>query len=256
MSHHWYATGGCEPPEGSRFLDAVSDFCQSAVLQSDAVLSHDLRRMRDTFGTVISLLDQASSCYWGCGGGDHAAEYLVGRCCGYAMGAYALTRSAFYDESLSLARTIGEMANICYLFAAIPTKLDEWRTLSDDVRRKTYSPVKVRLSLEEAKLPVPVDQHRYGQLCEKATHPSPRIPPGMYNQARHPRAAGEFQPVGLAVCLHEIAFPLMIVGTCTSELLGVQDNHRKRVDGAASSLGAVLPELRLYANALFPGTYA
>src|SRR5258706_15202054 len=61
----------------------------------------------DGFGTVISLMDRLSSCYWGCHHGDHLKEYLVGRACTSASAAWILLLHGHYDASLGIARDIG-----------------------------------------------------------------------------------------------------------------------------------------------------
>jgi hypothetical protein len=173
------------------------------------------------------------------------------------MTGYMLARSACYDESISLARTVGEVANMVFLFANVPAKFDEWKTLADNQRRKEFAPVKVRLALENAQQPVPVNQQRYGQLCEKGTHPSPHIPPGMYNHDKRPYTGGYFQPAGLCFCLHEVAWPLQIIGICTPILFAsLGDSRFRRIIGAAETLGAALPNLRLRVNAEFPSTFS
>src|SRR5260370_41387028 len=98
-------------------------------------------RTHEHLGTLLSLLDRASSCWWGCRQGDHAAEQLVGRCCSYGLCAFRLARSGFYDESIALARTVGEITNLAVLFVTDATLLQDWRTADEKTRRDKYCPV-------------------------------------------------------------------------------------------------------------------
>lgn len=238
--------------EGADFLRAVLDFTAKCEEQSDQCLTRD---MNEQLGTLLSLLDRASSCWWGCRGDVHTAEHLIGRCCSYAMGAFALARSGFYDESIVLTRTLGEIANLCYLFAADSNALREWTDADDKRRRDKFSPVKVRLALEQTQRPVPIDQNRYRQLSEKATHVTPSIPPQMYNASGVSKAGGVFQEAGLFFCFAEIGHALSIVAHCAVPLCTLGRDPAERVNRAANALGAALPDARSRVNESFPGTY-
>jgi hypothetical protein len=241
-----------EVPEGKNFLDIIFSFAQHCEARSDQSLKSP---MCEQFGTLLSLLDRAGSCWWGCHGGDHALEHLVGRCCSYSVGAFKLARSGFYDESLSLIRTVGEMANLYYLFCVDPNALGEWKNSDDKKRKNKFSPVKVRLALEKNIQPVPIDQRRYRQLSEKAVHIHPNIPPQMYNAHRLSKAGGAYQEAGLFLCLSEIGFSFSMVGICTFILFNLPDDASDQIYQAASSLNDSVPELRARVNVTFPGTY-
>src|SRR2546421_338209 len=73
-------------------------------------------RCSKELGTVLSLLDRLSTCSWGCRGGDHVPEYLLGRAVTNLRAAVQLLRLGYYDESLSLTRNAGEVANLLALF--------------------------------------------------------------------------------------------------------------------------------------------
>jgi hypothetical protein len=171
------------------------------------------------------------------------------------MGAFKLARSGFYDESLSLIRTVGEMANLYYLFCIDPNALGEWKNADDKKRNNKYSPVKVRLALEKNNQPVPIGQERYRQLSEKAIHLHPNIPPQMYNAHRSSKAGGAYQEAGLFLCLSEIGFSFSMVGICTFIKFNLPDDATDQIYQAASNLRDSLPELRARVNATFPGTY-
>jgi hypothetical protein len=241
-------------PEGSRFLRGMLELSARCEIRSDALLMPV--QARHELGTLLSLLDRVSSCWWGCNGGDHKAEYLVGRSCNCAMGAFMLARSGFYDESLSLTRSLGEIANLAYLLSTDPEARCQWKNVDPDKTRREFSPVEVRRALEKRGKPVPIDKSRYRQLSEKATHPTPHIPPGMYNEGKLPVVAGLLQEAGLYLCLAELGYALSIVGPCAISLCGIQGDPAERVDRASANLGRALASLRDRVNVSFPGTYS
>ena len=260
MNDFQRANRDAQIPEGADFLRAVLQFTARCERSTDEYLAsestQDSIRTHEHLGTLLSLLDRASSCWWGCRGGDHTVEQLVGRCCSYGMGAFGLARSGFYDESIALARTIGEITNLAVLFATDTTVLQEWKTPDDRTRREKYSPVAVRRALEAKHFPVPVDQYRYGQLSAKAVHLIPSIPTQMYNTDCHAKTGGYFQEVGLLFCLAEIGYPFSVFGPCALRLCNLQGEHGERVHQAAEALSHSVRTLRNRVNASFPGTYS
>ncbi len=247
-------------PEGVDFLHGVIRFCSECERLTDKYLftakEQGSIQTHHYLGTVISLLDRASSCFWGCKGGDHKIEYIIGRCCNYGIGAFKLARAGFYDESVALARTIGETANLALLFVNDNLALQEWKIADEKTRKDKYSPFKVRLSLESKNIKVPVDKQRYKHLSEKAVHLVPTIPPQIYNSNQHPKASGYFQEVGLLFCLAEVAFPLSILGLCSTDLCDLQDVHREKIINASQALSQSLKSPRGLVNMAFPGTYS
>lgn len=246
--------------EGAHFLYSVLEFTAQCERASDEFLasesSEGLIKTHEHLGTLLSLLDRASSCWWGCGGGDHAAEMLVGRCCSYGMSVFKLARSGFYDESVALTRVVGEITNLAVLFTLDAALLRDWSMADEKTRRDKYSPVSVRRAIEEASFPVPVDQHRYRQLSSKAVHLAPNIPPQLYNAERHAKTGGYFQEVGLVFCLAEIGYLFSVLGPCTVGMCNLKAEQGERVLRASSLLSESLRTIRSRVNATFPGTYS
>lgn len=247
-------------PEGTDFLRGVLRFTSQCERMTDEYLAAETPKgfitTHEHLGTLLSLLDRTSSCWWGCRQGDHAAEMLVGRCCSYGLCAFKLARSGFYDESVSLARSVGEITNLAVLFITDPSALREWRTVDERTRREKYRPVAVRRALEAKSFPVPVNQSRYGQLSAKAVHLTPTIPPQMYNTERHAKIGGYFQETGLCFCLAEIGYPFSVLGLCAVELCGLSEEHGAKVCRAADALSNSLAAVRSRVNTSFPGTYS
>lgn len=247
-------------PEGTDFFRGVLRFTSRCETLTDEYLASESPQGRisthEHLGTLLSLLDRASSCWWGCRRGDHAGEMLVGRCCSYGLCVFKLARSGFYDESVSLARTVGEITNLAVLFVTDPSALQDWQSVEERTRRAKYSPGAVRRALEARSFPVPVDQSRYQQLSGKAVHLPPTIPPQMYNAERHPKTGGCFQETGLCFALAEIGYPFSVLGPCAVELCGLSGENGAKVCRAADALSKSLRALRTRVNASFPGTYS
>lgn len=109
-----------EPCEGGQYLSAVRDQeskCYTATVRAIGDFGRNLPSLEEHLGTVLSLLERAACCWWGCRQGDHAVESLVGRVYGLACGSYRLMQAGRYDESLLLIRALGEAANLLTLFA-------------------------------------------------------------------------------------------------------------------------------------------
>ena len=188
-------------------------------------------------GELLQNLDAISSCYWGCNGGDHRLEYITGKLVASARASYRLLRAGFYDDALALARTIGEAANLLFMFAQIPTEYDRWSTISDAQRRKDFSPIKVRLSLEEKGIPIPIDQHRYSDLSEIAVHLTPHSRPNSHHRDQRPASGGHFNLVNAIAALNEVSGVIAISGFSIVQLIkGLSPDHKKQVMLTARAL--------------------
>jgi len=246
-------------PDGVDFLRSLRDANAQCERQTDDYLDRERRNgsitTHEDLGTLVSLLDRAGSCFWGCHGGDHSPEHLVMRCCTYAISSFWLACSGAYDESVALARIVGEITNVATLFTLKPGTLTEWATADERTRREKYCPVNVRRSLEAEQFPAPVGRENYALLSVKGIHLTPGMPPGMYNADRQPKLY-QFQDLGLLFCLAEISFPLSILGLCTivepNPLMNLDAAPRQRIADAAKKLRRSLPELWRRVNDVFP----
>ena len=90
----------------------------------------------DGLGTLLVFVYGLATCGWGCKGGDHQIEWLLGRVLNQAFAAHRLIRSGFYDEALVLIRGIGEIANLLLLFQWEKLTLGEWKTCDRNTRLK------------------------------------------------------------------------------------------------------------------------
>ena len=83
----------------------------------------------------------------------------MGRAASNARAALLLIRAGYYDEALGVVRQIGELVNLLWLFMNSNESLLEWRNANENVRRRSFSAVRVRERLEDAKLFRPLDEN-------------------------------------------------------------------------------------------------
>jgi hypothetical protein len=132
----------------------------------------------------------------------------------------------YYDESFALTRNLGEAANLLFLFIHQPGLLAEWRAADEGRRKREFSPVRVRLKLEQLSLPIPVDETRYGGLCEVGVHISPASTPQAHNPVGVPTLGSLLQDAGLLAALNELAGATGVCGAGLVQLLDRGDRSR------------------------------
>ena len=191
-------------------------------------------------GTVLSLLYRTASCYWGCHGKEHVLEYLAGRTCTSAHSAYRLIGFGYYDEALSLSRSISEIGNLVQLFFVDGSHLCRWLDLPDDERRRAYGPVNVRRALESLGAVVPTDQDQYAWLCEVGTHVTPRTLPQSHNAESRPILGAVFQRNGWEVAVESLAWSVCTVAAPLAKLVIVDRRHAERLFEESVALAGVL----------------
>lgn len=236
---------------GKHFLQLIEqklDRCADGGRHDDAYL--------ESIGTLLCVLDFASSCGWGCRGGNHAVEALLARCVSYSLAALHLAPRGLYDETLSLVRTVGEGANLLCLFVHDPSTMSSWETLREDTAWKTFSPKQVRMRLEKLGKAIPIDRQRYGTLSYKATHPTPNVHVQMYNTDRVALVGGTYQEAGFSVCAVELAIAVLATARCAHLALKLPDEAGVRVLSAGDRLEALVQQAQARVNKHFPGTYS
>ena len=226
-------------PEGFEFLQLVWEQENDCELETDKrlpTMGMKAPACLEQMGTVLSLLDRMASCWWACRKGDHLIEYLCGRVSTSVRAALRLMRFGFYDESLTLCRGVGEIANLLYLFKQDPGAFEEWKTSTLKVRLKKFSPGKVRKELEELDTTPPINQEPYSLLCERAVHVNPGTKPQSHNILGLPMVGATFQDEGMLVCLNELAFSLSITTLFFSHLLDLEKDIKSQIINEAESL--------------------
>ena len=226
-------------PEGTAFLDLLWDRAEQCVEQTDKLLPQmgvKAPLCLSNIGTALSLLDRVSSCWWQCSNDDHALQYLVARAEGSTIASMSLLRAGYYDEALNATRRAGEIANLLFLFVNDRRQLDEWRSASETRRRSAFSPVKIRIKLQDRHCMVSIEEERYGQLSAVGTHVSPHTRPQAFNPENRAIVGGLFQEAGALVALNEVGVALAWVTVSCSRLRHLEEKERRRLLKAAVSL--------------------
>ena len=166
---------------------------------------------------LLSYLERAAACFGGCQGGDHRAEFLTGRAVSSCQAALLLMTSGYYDDALSMIRSLGEI---------------------EKTRRRDFSAVKVRLWLEQNSGLLVVDEKRYGILSAYSIHANPNTLPQDHGPYGKAMIGPFYQEAGFLLCLNELARPMAFIGVFSAKLIGVPDEIRD----VAHSVGRVLAE--------------
>ena len=224
-------------PEGMEFLQLIWEMEDKLEKESDERLPDLGERapacLRE-IGTMLSLLDRLASCWWTCNGGSHEIEYLCGRITSNARAALRLMRFGFYDESLSLCRSMGEIANLIFLFHFDEAAFQQWKGSSRRQRLKKFGPYRVRLRLEEkAGSAPPINEERYRLLSEQSVHVHPGTKPQSYNLPGVPIAGATYQKGGFIICVNELVLALSVSLFGGALLLDIDGSIRKHITDAA-----------------------
>jgi hypothetical protein len=181
-------------------------------------------------GNVLSILYRLACCAYGCRGGDHQIEWLIGKFVNQAISAHRLIRAAQYDEALMLIRGMGEIANMFWLFKHDKNELAAWKVADKNTRLNKFGPGKVRKRLASLiKIGPLVDDKRYQALCEIGTHPTPGLLPGHYTGTGRPILGAILQPAGVLVCVNELAYSVAVSAPPIASLLGCERKLRKQM---------------------------
>ena len=195
----------------------------------------------EALGTALSYLDRIASCWWGCDGGDHQRERIVGRAVSNTRAALLLLRSGYYDEALGMARQIGEIANLLLLFISDDEAFREWADLGDQERRSSFRPVRVRERLEAVGIGVVMDEGLYRKLSGVSIHADPNTVPQGHNVFSIPTMGAVFQEEGTLVSLNHLAHPVAFVLLYASTMLDSRSDREVVLQAAESlveSMGA------------------
>jgi hypothetical protein len=234
-----FLTNGKPVPEGVEFLRAaweMEDRCEH--ISDDVIAKAGVKAPEclHKLGTMLSRLDRLSGCFWGCRGGDHRIEFIAGRVSSSARAALRLLRLGFYDESLAITRSIGETANLFFLFVHDRSALSDWVSMDEKTRWKTFRPLKVREALEAKSLPLPVTHERYSDLSEISVHVTPDTKPNVHHEHQRPSSGGYFKDVSALIALNELAAVVAIAAFAAAQLAELDDAHRKLVSEASHDL--------------------
>jgi hypothetical protein len=227
-------------PLNRAFLEQMQAIADEASKFADAEalkLGKSVPAGLDAIGTMLVFVYGLATCGWGCKGGDHQIEWLLGRVVNQTTSAHRLMRSGFYDEALVLIRGIGEIANLLWLFGKEPSAMDEWKTCDRRTRMNKYGPAGVRRLLKTIDADAPlIDEDRYRALCEVGAHPIPAFKPGHYSGGGPPILGMIFQAPGYAMCVNELGFALAMCATPAARLLKIDPELKQVVVDMAVEL--------------------
>jgi len=202
-----------EVPEGLNFIEYTTKAAEF-VRERQPPPTESIRGTLTQMGTLLSLLDRLSSCWWGCTGGNHVLHYLVVRGCSNTVAGIQLTNLAFYDEALALARNVAEVGNLLWLFAVDNNSIDRWVKADRRERLRTFSPRAVRDAIEKCGAPLPIGQDTYSELSEMATHVTPEINPQTHKAGERPKTGGILYDANAAErAIEHLALGLAVVGS-------------------------------------------
>lgn len=170
---------------------------------SEALLQERKEDLR-TLGHSLAALYDASTCHRKCWGTGHVLEALGGRIYNLACASYSLVSIGYYDESLNLVRSIGEIANLLSLSVCDKAKFEEWLKSTKTVRIREFSPAKVRALLSKSSGVLLMDEQWYSNLCAAYTHITPATKPNNFNSEHRNIVGGLIQAEGLDSALNQL----------------------------------------------------
>src|SRR5690349_487673 len=154
-------------PTGHDYLALVikiEDECQRFTDKSLPSLGVKAPKCIEALGTVLSYGERVAACHWNCPGNDadsHMLQYIAGRADSFGRAAVRLTLMGFYDEALSLVRSLGEIANLLFLFDLDAQELADWKASDFAARNKRFKPSQIRCRIADKGKSVPMSQERY-----------------------------------------------------------------------------------------------
>jgi hypothetical protein len=224
-------------PTGAKHLDGVV----RAMLNVHQKATQDFATLtteRELLGTSLSALYQVATCHRKCFGGAHVLESLSGRIYNLAVSAYQLAISGFYDESLNLTRSIGEIANLISLSVVDKTGLSEWLYSDTKTRITKFGPGKIRAMLKKHDSAVLIaNDDWYAEFCEKYTHVTPQTRPNLHAATGQAHVGGEHDTEEIQRVLGELSTIVGSVAMIACKYADLDDlfDDIVRIVGATSS---------------------
>ena len=215
--------------------------CKATTIARLPSLGKNAPRCYGNLGGMLALLEQLACCAWGCPGTEegHLPHRLIGRAVSSGNAAVELGLIGQYDEALASARSVGEVANLLWLFAIDRPTMEQWRSLTRRKRLAEYSPVKVRLKVEAKSQPPLVKEGDYRLLSEHAAHVTPMTSPNALAVERRPSLGGIYREDLFLLSLNEIAWAVGVLSLPTVELLGPAKDARAVLTAGQTLLESV-----------------
>ncbi len=169
----------------------------------------------DALGELLWWLDGIASCRWGCRGGDHEEQHLLGRSSANASAALLLLKRGYMDQALGVFRQLAETANLLNLFARSSEDYKEWRR-DEGGRKNRYSASKVRLKLARLNIKPGMRKDAYQLLSKYGIHPGPSIEPRPHDSPKDSTVGLAYRPAAciiLTVAVASEVAPMVIFGS-------------------------------------------
>lgn len=216
-----------------REIYAREEMCEEAFVTW--VSEQGVEGIRNTLGELLWWLDGIASCRWGCRGGDHEEQYLLGRTSASASAALLLLRSGYTDQASGVFRGLAETANLLYLFTLSGKEHRIWRGSDERARKDRYSAFNVRLKLEKLNVDPFIGNELYQLLSKYGAHPGPGAEPRQHDSTEDPRVGMPYRP---AV---NLSFVVAVGNALVRALLFASDlvpHHNVRLDALNAAVAA------------------
>jgi len=181
-------------------------------------------------GDLLSVTYKLSVCDFGCRGGDHRIEYIIGKAYNTAVASLKLLRLGFYDESLSLIRSISEITNLLCLFRIEPNSYKDWVEATEQERIRNFGPAKIRKKIISVAAQPPVDKEYYSKLCEIGVHVNPETRPAGYNKHKLALVGGFVMDHAPTAILNDLANNLFFCALMGSSCILEKDDFMNLTD--------------------------
>jgi hypothetical protein len=233
-------------PTGMAFLELVATAersHESAIAAALPTMGERLPKCVETLADVLRRLDDEATCRFECRGGSHIRESLIASVVSTAYATIRLVRGGYLDQAFALIRSAGEIANLVTLFVVQRPTFAEWMAIGEQERRRSFSPVKVRLALEAAGIPLPIDEHTYRALSGLGVHHEPGSMPQRYNPIERGMTVPAFQPTGVMAALNELAGVITVVALTMPRFVAMPADRkaalRTDVDRLLANIGKI-----------------
>lgn len=210
-------------------LAAFEDQCRTETGNDLPNLPSEVLESLTIHLNLLEHLYRFGCCFWGCHGKEHVFEHLGGRCVSSLIAAGRLTQIGYYDECLSLVRSVGEIANLLNLFWCDNSHIRTWLDSTDCERRRNYKPYKVRQLLADNEWLVPFSDEHYGRLCEQYVHPNPDTKPQAHNDDGRPILGALYQREGFLTAHWESCWALCAVAGPIAKLAIFPESQAKQM---------------------------
>ncbi len=180
-------------------------------------------------------MDGIASCRWGCRGGDHEEEHLLGRISANASAALLLVRRGYIDPASGVFRQLAETMNLLDLFTHSTKDHEDWLSSDERGRKDRYTAFNVRLKLERLGVGPVMGEDGYQVLSRYGTHPGPGTEPRPHDSPDEPTVGTAYRPaVGLSFT---VAVATAVVGALIfgSDLVSRTNVKRDVLDVVAAA---------------------